>query len=100
MSVASKEARETQYWLRLIQESKIVNINVSELLNENDELTFGFDYPGEFPLKTKTSDTYKSLLEMKQSLRKRGILCFDDAYFLAIEQIRVDREILFSLSIN
>jgi len=52
-------------------------------LNENDELTFGFDYPGEFPLRMKTSDTYKSLLEMKQSLRKRGILCFDDAYFLA-----------------
>jgi len=57
-------------------------------LNENDELTFGFDYPGEFPLKTKTSDTYKSLLEMKQSLRKSGILCFDDAYFLAIKALR------------
>jgi len=57
-------------------------------LDENDELTFGFDYPGKFPLKTKTNDTYKSLLEMKQSLRERGILCFDDAYFLAIKALR------------
>lgn len=38
MSVASKEARETKYWLRLIQESKLVDIDVSGLLKENDEL--------------------------------------------------------------
>ena len=56
-------------------------------LNENDELTIGFNYSGDFPLKTKTSDTYKSVLEMKQVLRERGILCFDDAYFLAMKAI-------------
>ena len=28
MSIASKEARETKYWLLLIKESKIVSINV------------------------------------------------------------------------
>ena len=38
MSVASKEARESKYWLQLIQESKIVDVDVSELLNENDQL--------------------------------------------------------------
>jgi four helix bundle protein len=38
MSVASKEARETKYWLQLIQESKIVNIDVIGLLNENEEI--------------------------------------------------------------
>lgn len=56
-------------------------------LNENDELTIGFNCSGDFPLKTKTSDTYKSVLEMKQVLRERGILCFDDAYFLAMKAI-------------
>ena len=30
MSIASKEARETRYWLRLLQQSKLVNIDFSE----------------------------------------------------------------------
>jgi four helix bundle protein len=38
MSVASKEARETQYWLRLLQASQIVNIDVSQQLNHVNEL--------------------------------------------------------------
>ena len=38
MSVASKEARETKYWLQLIEESKIVNMDVTILLKENDEI--------------------------------------------------------------
>jgi len=57
-------------------------------LNENDELTIGFNYSGEFPLKSKNSDTYKSVLKMKHVLRERGVLCFDDAYFLAMKAIR------------
>lgn len=57
-------------------------------LNEKDELTIGFNYSGDFPLKSKTSDTYISILEMKQMLLERGVLCFDDAYFLAIKAIR------------
>ena len=38
MSIASKEARETKYWLRLLQESKIANVSVSNELNHIDEL--------------------------------------------------------------
>lgn len=38
MSIASKEARETKYWLDLLQESKIVNNDYSSLLNQNEEL--------------------------------------------------------------
>ena len=38
MSIASKEARETQYWLRLLQASQIVNVDVNEQLNHVDEL--------------------------------------------------------------
>jgi four helix bundle protein len=38
MSIASKEARETQYWLRLLQASQIVNVDVKEQLNHVDEL--------------------------------------------------------------
>ena len=32
MSIASKEARETRYWLRLLDQSKILNFSVSEYL--------------------------------------------------------------------
>ena len=38
MSIASKEARETKYWLELLQESKIANNDYSSLLNQNEEL--------------------------------------------------------------
>ncbi len=38
MSISSKEARETKYWLRLIQHSKIVNVEVSNLLIQVEEL--------------------------------------------------------------
>jgi four helix bundle protein len=38
MTVASKEARETKYWLRLLQESQIVRIDVSRLLAQAEEL--------------------------------------------------------------
>jgi four helix bundle protein len=38
LSISSKEARETKYWLRLIKESKIVNKDVDELMKECDEL--------------------------------------------------------------
>lgn len=33
MSIASKEARETRYWLRLLDKSKLVNIDYSDYLN-------------------------------------------------------------------
>lgn len=38
MSIASKEARETRYWLRLLQESKLVEIDVTSQLMGVDEL--------------------------------------------------------------
>jgi four helix bundle protein len=38
MSIASKEARETRYWLRLMSESKIGEENYSDLLAKVEEL--------------------------------------------------------------
>jgi four helix bundle protein len=39
MSIASKEARETAYWLRLIKDSHILDLStISEYLKEADEL--------------------------------------------------------------
>jgi len=38
MSIASKEARETDYWLRLLSESRLVNIECSNLLTEINEI--------------------------------------------------------------
>jgi four helix bundle protein len=38
MSIASKEARETRYWLKLLQQSKLVNIDFSKYLNSIEEL--------------------------------------------------------------
>ncbi|MCA1994878.1 MAG: four helix bundle protein [Coleofasciculus sp. S288] len=38
MSIASKEAKETQYWLRLLQASQLVNVDVSQHLNHVGEL--------------------------------------------------------------
>ena len=38
MSIASKEARETQYWLRLLQQSHLTNIDVASTLEKANEL--------------------------------------------------------------
>ncbi len=38
MSISSKEARETKYWLRLLKESDITNIDVTEVLSDIHEL--------------------------------------------------------------
>ena len=38
MSIANKEARETKYWLRLLQESHIVKFNFQEYINDIEEL--------------------------------------------------------------
>ncbi len=38
MSISAKEARETLYWLKLIEKSKIVKIDVSEILEKSEEL--------------------------------------------------------------
>jgi four helix bundle protein len=38
MSISSKEARETKYWLRLIKHSQIVKVDVGDLINQIEEL--------------------------------------------------------------
>ena len=38
MSVASKEARETRYWMRLLKESRLVDLDVSGELTQVEEL--------------------------------------------------------------
>ena len=38
MSISSKEARETKYWLRLLKESDLSRINVDDLINDIHEL--------------------------------------------------------------
>lgn len=38
MSIASKEARETTYWLRLLKESNLINISVDKHLDEIDQI--------------------------------------------------------------
>jgi len=39
MSIVSKEARETKYWLLLSQESQLVSIDLTQELAQVDELT-------------------------------------------------------------
>ena len=38
MSIASKEARETRYWLRLLQQSDLVDLDVISELEQVDEI--------------------------------------------------------------
>jgi len=38
MSIASKEARETRYWLKLLNKSSLVNINFDRYLTEIDSI--------------------------------------------------------------
>lgn len=38
MSIASKEARETRYWLILLQTSKLTKINLKEMIEKIEEL--------------------------------------------------------------
>ena len=38
MAIASKEARETRYWLRLLQESDLVDVDVSQALAHIDQI--------------------------------------------------------------
>ncbi len=38
MSIASKEARETRYWLRLLSQSQIIKYEYNELIKESEEI--------------------------------------------------------------
>ncbi|WP_281184345.1 four helix bundle protein [Trichlorobacter lovleyi] len=39
MSIASKEARETNYWLRLLRDSEICTIDVEKLLSDSESIS-------------------------------------------------------------
>jgi four helix bundle protein len=38
MAISSKEARETKYWLKLLEKSKLTNIDVNEMIEEVNHL--------------------------------------------------------------
>lgn len=38
MSIACKEARETRFWLRVIEKSKLIDVDISGYLKEIDEI--------------------------------------------------------------
>lgn len=38
MSLALKEARETNYWLRLVRDSKIINTDIESFIKSSEEL--------------------------------------------------------------
>lgn len=38
MSIASKEARETDYWLKLLNQSELTDLNLDKYLSEIDEI--------------------------------------------------------------
>lgn len=38
MSIASKEARETKYWLQLLDKSQLVELNLTEYLSTIDDI--------------------------------------------------------------
>lgn len=38
MSIASKEARETKYWLKLLKHSELINFDSDQYLNEIEEI--------------------------------------------------------------
>ena len=43
MSISSKEARETKYWLRLLKESELTNLDVNSLILDIDEFILNFN---------------------------------------------------------
>ena len=38
MTISLKEARETRYWLKLLKESDLVNIDINKCLSEVNEI--------------------------------------------------------------
>jgi four helix bundle protein len=60
MSIATKEARETKYWLQLLKQSKIVKLNFDNLLSDID---------GIISILTKIVKTSQLNLENKKELK-------------------------------
>lgn len=52
-----------------------------------DDLKYGFGIIGNFPMNSKNSNTYRGLLKLKSDIRKKGVLCYDDAYIIAEEYL-------------
>ncbi|HEX8231506.1 MAG TPA: four helix bundle protein [Chloroflexia bacterium] len=38
LSIARKEARETRYWLRLLQHSQLASVDLTQILAHNEEI--------------------------------------------------------------
>ncbi len=81
---------QAQVWLNNRNDKEQI-LYESRLFNE-DNLDY-LDDVSKFPLKDKNSNTYKGLLILKQNLREKGFLCFEDAYILATEYISVSPKI-------
>ena len=57
----------------------------SRLVGE-DDLRYAFSGKS-YPLKDKAGNTYQAILGVKQGLREKGFLCFDDAYILGFDYL-------------
>lgn len=78
------------------QPNKDVILRESRLFNE-DELGY-LSSNTEFPLKDKGTETYKGILALKQELRIRGILSYEDAYILAMRYVSCFPKIITLIS--
>lgn len=38
MAIASKEARETKYWLKVIKEAKLIEVDLTDYINDAEEI--------------------------------------------------------------
>lgn len=54
----------------------------------NNKLGFPLKDDSSFPLKNPEKPTYSDLVNIKKSIREKGILCFDEAYYLGLEYIK------------
>lgn len=74
-----------QSWLDRRSQTKERILFHSRLINAD---TVGWPFSEDsFPLKNKTSNSYKELLRIKKFCIENGFLCFDDAYLLAFEYL-------------
>ncbi|RYZ90614.1 MAG: ATP-dependent helicase [Proteobacteria bacterium] len=69
-----------KYWLD--QQHNGQDILLKSRLIDWDTVSYAFSNDT-FPLVTRTSASYQSLLNMKRNCMQGGFLCFDDAYILA-----------------
>lgn len=77
-----KHVLSSNYWIN--KRANTLDFLKNIRFNVNNRLIFGINgKTDDFPLKNFSGKTYKLLTKMKKVLLKEGILCFDDAYYLA-----------------